>query len=176
MGYSEMAGHVSIVRRVNVLCLTLGSLLLVQCTGGLPSPEPSGSEDAELMEPAGPALAYNDGDTVYVSSSSLRTRDAPSTKGHVIGSFRNGDNVEIIKRSGEWLQVMKGTRRVWISANHVSSSSPVTRQSFASRPSSTRVSNDDSGSGGGFSWFGKRCKKGKPCGNACISVNRVCHK
>ncbi|WP_454796928.1 SH3 domain-containing protein [Novosphingobium lindaniclasticum] len=171
-----MAGRFPIGRRVNVFCLVLGSLLMVQCTGGLSSPDPSGSEDAELTEPAGAALSYDDGDTVYVSASTLRTRDAPSTKGHITGNFRSGDNVEIIKRSGEWLQVMKDARRVWISANHVSSSSPVTRQSFASRPSSTGVSTDDSGSGGGFSWFGKRCKKGKPCGNACISVNRVCHK
>ncbi|WP_036531253.1 SH3 domain-containing protein [Novosphingobium resinovorum] len=171
-----MTGSVSIGRRVRLLCLLLGSLLMIQCTGGLPSPDPSSSEDAELAEPEGAALAYDDGDTVYVSASSLRTRDGPSTAGHVMGSFRSGDSVEIMKRSGEWLQVMQDARRVWISANHVSSSSLTTRQSFASQPSSTSVSGDDSGSGGGFSWFGKRCKKGKPCGNACISANRVCHK
>jgi uncharacterized protein YgiM (DUF1202 family) len=154
--------------------LILCAAFTVQCTSGPPTPNASSSENAELAEPEGAALDYSDGETVYVTASNLRTRAEPSTAGHVMGSFGTGERAEILHRSGEWLQVVKDARRVWISAKHVSSSPPATPQSLAPLPSRTsRESDSDSG---GFAWFSKRCKKGKPCGNACISASRVCHK
>ncbi len=73
---------------------------------------------------AGAALSYSDGDTVYVDTNSLRMRDQPSGLGAVVGSLKRSQEVKIVKRSGEWPQVVQGLALAWIAAQHVTSNEP----------------------------------------------------
>jgi uncharacterized protein YgiM (DUF1202 family) len=157
------------VKSPSFTLLILFCFLLPQCS--LPSPAPDSDNGSESPEPEGAALLFEEGEEVYVSVPSLRMRDAPSVEGRVVGSLSRGDSTEIVERSGEWLEVIRNTQRVWISAKHVSSARKTTKQVTPSQQST--YPNDSSTS---HSWFGKRCKKGKPCGNACIAANRTCHK
>lgn len=171
--------------RWHIPLLVLIALFTVQCSFR------KETDDAEWQKPEGAALQYDDGETIYVTASSLRIRELPSESGRAIGSLSKGDSAEILKRSGEWLQVLKLAEPGWISAKHVSAQATTSRQSLASVPTISRNSNDRSKrtnsrpertnrqaeSRRSFSWFGqKQCKKGKPCGNACISASRTCHK
>lgn len=159
---------------LRALFLVFCALLIVQCSGGQPSSYNSDGVDGLLAEPEGAALSYQNGETVYVTASKLRSRKKPSRSGRIVGRYRNGESLEIQKISGEWLKVSKRGHSGWISARYVTSQSPTSIHDRTS--ASAGRSDDDSDSGGGFSWFGKRCKRGKPCGNACISQSRTCHK
>jgi uncharacterized protein YgiM (DUF1202 family) len=147
-------------------------ILTAACTSGA-EPDAQSTDDFELAAPDGAALNFSDGDTVYVQARSLRIRHSPAPSGAVVGSVGKGASLQVLRRSGEWLEITRNDSKAWVAARYVSpggqSASPVA----ASRPA--RSSSNNAG-GGGFSWFGKSCKKGKPCGNACISVSRTCHK
>ena len=158
-----------------LVLLASAALMAVQCTDAGRTPDAFASEGDELPAADGAALDFDDGQTVYVTASDLRSRSEPSIDGDVVGSFGNGEQLEILERSGEWLKVAKGARHVWVSARYVATTSPSSRQSFLAAPKRSAGANNSSSSTG-HAWFGKRCKKGKPCGNACISVNRTCHK
>ncbi|WP_188820634.1 SH3 domain-containing protein [Novosphingobium indicum] len=157
---------------LRIIFIVFAAFITVQCSGGVPNPDATASDEMELLEPQGAALKYDDHDSVYVTASNLRARSMPSMDGRVVGSFANGDSVEILKRSGEWLQVVKNAEHVWISAKYVSKAARASRRP----PVNKATTSSSSMFSGGHVWFGKKCKKGKPCGNACISVKRTCHK
>lgn len=146
-------------------------MLIAACTGGT-EPDAQSTDDFELAAPDGAALNFSDGDTVYVKARSLRARHSPESNGAVVGDVRKGASLKVLRRSGEWLEITRNNGRAWVAAKYVS---PATRP--APPVASTRtMRSSDNDIGGGFSWFSKSCKKGKPCGNACISVSRTCHK
>ena len=147
-----------------------------QCVATM-APQPAAIGTARLSPPTGAALDYSDGDTVHVTASSLRTRSEPSADGAVTGSLKAGESAKIVQRSGEWLQVAQGAALVWIAAKHVSSGPTRQPQQLLASPATDRPGRVRSeAEPAGHSRFGRACKKGKPCGNACISKDRVCHK
>jgi hypothetical protein len=115
-------------------CLMIAGVLLMflvtQCHGpssknsDITSTDTPATADYETDAPAGAALSYGDGDTVYIDTASLRMRDRPSGLGSVVGSLKQGEEVKIVKRSGEWLQVAQGATLSWIAAQHVALAGP----------------------------------------------------
>ena len=142
-----------------------------------------GERARDFPEPEGAALLYDVGDTVYVTASGLNVRDAPRQDGRIVDRLSRGASVRISGRSTEWLKISDLPR--WVSANHVSSASPSTPQHLLQPVSGTSKRSYQSQSlyhaparqePSRRAWVGKTCKKGKPCGNACIAQHRTCHK
>lgn len=155
----------------------IGLLLLIvigQCTGS--------TTKSDAPAPTGAALSFEPGETVEVVSTRLNTRSEPSTSGAVTGSIPAGSSVKVVGRSGDWLKIAQAGAFVWIAATHVKSQDrtqtaavqriPLVTQNQESRTTRRRPSSASTS----HTFFGKVCKRGKPCGNACISINRVCRK
>jgi hypothetical protein len=77
-----------------------------------------------MPEASGPALAFSNGETVFVTARSLNAREEPSTDAPIATSISRGTSVEVVDRSGEWLKIVQGGVMLWIAAKHVSSSPP----------------------------------------------------
>ena len=129
--------------------------------------------DSKLPVATGAASQFDNGDSVYISTSRLNMRSSPSGTSKTIGSLTTGTSIPIIDRSGEWLKISHQGNVGWISAKYVASESSIRPQYLSTSTKSRRQQSSEPES---RSWFGKKCKKGKPCGNACISKNRTCHK
>jgi Protein of unknown function (DUF4236)/Bacterial SH3 domain len=165
-------------------CLIVGAILLLVLARCIPAAPDR--HDPSLPFASGAASAFKEGDTVYVTATTLNGRSAPSNSGKILASFPKGTPVKVSDRSGEWLRVVKDGVALWIIANHVTSNPPTQPQrlrasAINNQPSASkndvrvrRVQSSNPSHHGFF--FGKACKRGKPCGNACISQNRVCHK
>ncbi|RXR29156.1 DUF4236 domain-containing protein [Sphingobium fluviale] len=154
-----------------VILLLVAIVTIGQCSS---TPD---KHDAALPFASGAAMKFGNGDTVYVTASQLNARDEPSASAKIVTSLPSGASVQVIDRSGEWLKIMQDGAILWIAAQHVSSEKPSIRETLSTTaPLALPTRSNDDRSTSGHSGFGKQCKKGKPCGNACISRNRVCHK
>lgn len=149
---------------------------VIRCSSGS-----TAGHDPNLPPAAGAALAHDAGDRVYVTASRLNARTAPSSSGRVVTVLRAGSPVVVSGRSGEWIAFLKDGTRLWIAAKHVSPGK--TEPQIVNAPSRLSGSSQPTGYTGGSeraapasAWFGKSCKRGKPCGNACIARDRVCHR
>jgi SH3-like domain-containing protein len=133
--------------------------------------------DPALPPASGAAAKFQRDETVVVTASSLNGRSEPSASGNVVGKLRAGSEVQVVDRSGEWLKVIKDGTTLWILASHVANRRPAQAQALVQAVSpKSRIVPKPRPSSTSRSLFGKVCKRGKPCGNACISRNRVCHK
>jgi len=157
----------------------MGALIIAvtQCISGSNTNAPvSAPSETPLEEPTGAAAKFSEGDSVQVTSKSLRTRSAPSSSASVSGTLRRGEKATIVGRSGEWLQVAQGSALIWIAANHVRAvrSQP---QGFMSASSShrshSRKSHGSSGTGfyqdAGCPCAGSRVCIGPRGGRYCIT-------
>jgi SH3 domain protein len=73
-----------------------------------------------------PSFAISQAETLYVSDTLVITvRSGPSIEHRVIASLETGDTVEILERSGDWLQVaIAGDRQGWVLARYLSKQTP----------------------------------------------------
>lgn len=152
------------------LVLVFLILLIAKCASNPPGrvdPSPIGSSEALYPLPTGAAANYSDGETVTVTSSSLRVRSDPSDIGAVTGSLHRGESATIVRRSGEWLQVAQGAGLAWIAANHVkrARSQPQGLISSSEGHSARKFKKRKGGRSSGGSYFDAGC----PC-----SGSRVC--
>ncbi|WP_420605910.1 SH3 domain-containing protein [Novosphingopyxis sp.] len=135
--------------------------------------------DPNLPPAGGAALSYANGDTVYVTATHLNVRDEPNLHGRIIDSLTFGSKLRILDRSGEWIGFEKRHKRSWVSAKYVSDNQSLADQSSAlglTQAAKTPTETRSRPAASRRSFFAKKCKRGKPCGNACISRDRVCHK
>lgn len=163
-----------------IALILLGALILAitKCESGgggtnSTSLAPTAS-DSPLPDASGAAAQFSDGDTVKVTSATLRTRLSPSGSGAVSGALHRGETATIVRRSGEWLQVAQGAALVWIAANHVRAvqSAP---QNFLSTEAPRRLRHRrHSSSFGGFEDSSCPCSGRRVCigprgGRYCIT-------
>ncbi|MGE4430518.1 MAG: DUF4236 domain-containing protein [Sphingobium sp.] len=147
------------------LVLILGLLVVLgQCLGGggaAPDPQaPGGSAaagasqglfstpgdgvtsiDADAVQAgagAGAKAGIGAGETVYVQSSALNARAAPSTGAPVLEKLPQGAALQVVERSGDWMKVAQGATMFWIASRHAGSSRPGSTGATSSRPISTR--------------------------------------
>jgi len=101
-----------------ILLLAVG-----KCASGSSGIEPASTVqnggEVTYAVPSGAAAKYSEGETVTVTSSSLRTRSTPSANGVITGALHKGETTTVVSRSGEWLQVAQGAGLAWIAASHV---------------------------------------------------------
>jgi hypothetical protein len=81
-------------------------------------------DQAEALPPSGASLQFDDGDTIYVTASTLNGRSTPSADGQVVTKLSHGQSAQIVERSGEWLKVVTNVGAVWIASSYASSSRP----------------------------------------------------
>lgn len=138
------------------------------------------ANDTDWSAPTGEARSFSNGETAYVTASALNARSSPADDGEVHDRLTRGDTVTILNRSGEWLQIERAGRKLWIAAKHVSAMQPVqtksqglmsSRSPEPSRPERIYASTPRHSYGGA-----KHCKRGQPCGNSCISWSKTCRK
>ncbi|MDT0574837.1 DUF4236 domain-containing protein [Croceicoccus sp. F390] len=157
--------------RYGCLALLIVAILLIwlsSCNSELP-------HDPNLAPASGAASNFTNGQTAYVTASRLNMRDGPSKADSVMGQLPIGSQVRILDRSSEWLKVAHNGAMLWISAEHVSETGPDHEVPASRLPVIATEQQSRAETSGGLFW-GKSCKKGKPCGNACIARDRVCHK
>lgn len=129
---------------------------------------------------------FTEGEIAYVSTSSLNARTTPKASGKIIERLPAGTSVQIVDQSGDWVEIERRGKHLWISTRFLSATPPQTARQDA-KPSSDSIempsrhleetrSTRQREPSRGSAWFGRTCERGKPCGNACISQNRVCHK
>lgn len=104
-----------------------GLIALISIFGKSPTPPAP-----PLPEPTGAAQAFSNFEAAYVTASSLNARSAPASDGEVQDKLSRNEAVMIVSRSGEWLQINRGGRKLWVSAKHVSSSPPARPQGLFS--------------------------------------------
>jgi hypothetical protein len=158
-------------------CLVLALLAILAV--GMCSNRDAATHDSTLPPASGHATKFDVGDSVYVTASNLNGRSVPSTAGRIVGHFRSGEAVQVVDRSGEWLKIIQNGTALWIVASHVSATNPhqlKPQTLLKSRTDEPPIHTRSRARPERHAFFGKVCKRGKPCGNACIARSRVCHK
>jgi uncharacterized protein YgiM (DUF1202 family) len=130
-----------------LLAIAFGIAILGQCSSGNDAADKSEAEpespfnlsgtaqemdegESEIAPPTGESTKFADGETVYITASSLNGRSEPSSEGKVVSAIPQSTSVKIIERSGNWMRVRGPKGNVWISSDHVSRSRPPRRQRY----------------------------------------------
>jgi len=137
-------------------CALVGIVFLVlvaQCSGNDDEAD-AGSETTSLMNtdgttaadigeienaerfnaPSGNAVQFDEGDTAYVTASSLNARSAPSANSRIVTRLPLGSNAEVIARSGEWMKVQTTEGEAWVSSAYTSRYRPPPRPRYTPQP------------------------------------------
>jgi len=133
-------------------------------------------DDSTIDDPSGAAEQFEIGERFHVSASRLNGRSRPSIDGEVIASIPNDADLTIDDRSGEWVRANWQADDVWVHADYLDAGRASQGLVGAPADGATKATIPTSGRSGSGSWFGKSCKKGKRCGNSCISRNKTCRK
>lgn len=160
---------------IMVVAALVLAILVGQCSGGgnKGTPEPLAAASTE----AGESAAYAPGETVYVDTARLNGRAGPDSSARVLGHVRAGQSFTVAERSGDWVRIAQAGVFMWVAARHLSGSPPAGRvDSLMSAATTPRRHRSRHAEPAGHAWGGKVCRRGKPCGNACIAVSRTCHK
>ncbi len=73
---------------------------------------------AFIAIPHTPASANETGQ-VLMTDGNLNVRSEPSTKGDIVGKLQNGDEVQIIKRTGEWLKISSKSAEGYVHSDYI---------------------------------------------------------
>lgn len=73
---------------------------------------------AFIAIPHTPASANETGQ-VIMNDGNLNVRSEPSTKGDIVGKLQNGDEVQIIKRTGEWLKISSKSTEGYVHSDYI---------------------------------------------------------
>lgn len=119
-----------------------------------------------------------------VHAATLNCRSAPATTAPVVATFRRGDNLTVVGRSGAWARVLARTGECWVTSRLLASAAPAAssgnysygrstaRSSARSRPS--RVTRPGGGQSTGSYGGSCPCSSGRVCigprgGRYCIT-------
>ena len=147
--------------------------IILLSTAGTSDPN---SGEMPTPEPAGSTLPFTEGETAYVTASALNARTSPEGASEVKAKLAHGEAVTILKRAGEWLQIVKNGQKLWIAAQHVSSTRPVApqglmaaRSSPSPRPAKSQSSRPTPSYGGACPCSGRNVCIGPRGGRYCIT-------
>ncbi|HHW36302.1 MAG TPA: SH3 domain-containing protein [Bacillales bacterium] len=73
---------------------------------------------AFIAIPHTPASANETGQ-VIMTDGNLNVRSEPSTQGDIVGKLQNGDEVQIIKRTGEWLKISSESAEGFVHSDYI---------------------------------------------------------
>lgn len=113
---------------------------------------------------------------LFVTASRLNVRMYPTTSAQIIGSLNRHAQVYEIKRNGIWVHIRVPSSLVegWVHGGYVSERKAVPRLErvrISPPPPIYRIPTRPSAAS-----CCKICRKGKPCGNSCISRRYTCRR
>lgn len=91
---------------------------------------------AFIAIPHTPASANETGQ-VIMTDGNLNVRAEPSTKGDIVGKLQNGDEVQIIKRTGEWLKISSKSATGFVHSDYIKVHTTTTKTSTTDKSKTT---------------------------------------
>ena len=91
-------------------------------------------------------------ESLYVKSSEARVMKTPSFSATMISKLKQGSEVDVIKRSGSWVEIAYGAEQGWISKFQLGSNTPPrttinlldTLKTFSSQPLTFLIDDENS--------------------------------
>jgi cytoskeletal protein RodZ len=96
---------------------------------GSPAPSPSANRAPELparvaVSAQSKPISLSTNDFAYVQKSSANLRSTPSVRAKRVGQAPRGAKLNIVRRTGKWVQVESGATKGWVSGNLLGPRSP----------------------------------------------------
>ena len=111
--------------RSTALTIAAAALLIVAAACQTSAPPPPSPPAPAAVQPAPEAAPAPPPETVRVTGSKLNVRSRPTTAAASVARVRRGDQLAVLGRDGEWVQVKLADGTVgWVSGRYVAADAP----------------------------------------------------
>lgn len=124
-----------------LIAATLILMTLFTACGEKPAPDVTPADPTETAATAAPTTALPS--VGWITADSLRVRGGAGLSYEVIGGLKEGDQVNITGKSGDWYTIRFGDTTGYISAQYVAFTEPTSEQSTASASAGTTAAEPD---------------------------------